>query len=356
MTRHRIARLRNVLKERNLGALIVSSLPNIRYLTNFSGSSALCIVTQTKVQFLSDTRYSLQSKTEVGGARRLITTRGLFEEAAHHRLLNKCKRVGFESHHTTYAQYRLLKKLFASTAFVPTHDIVESLVQVKDAEELTRIRKAVSISDSVFSDILPMLRPGVQEREVAAEISYLHKRNGADQDAFEPIVASGVRGALPHAGATEKRIKRGEMVTLDFGCTVAGYNSDITRTMAIGKTPRRAREIYDVVLNAQLEAIAFAKAQISARDLDNVARKRIKAEGYGRYFTHSLGHGLGLQVHELPRISWLNKESLLAGSVVTIEPGIYIPGFGGVRIEDDVVLSAGGCEVLNTAPKEFMTI
>jgi Xaa-Pro aminopeptidase len=339
-----------------LGAFIVSSLPNIRYLTGFSGSSGLCVVHKNEAFFLTDSRYIIQSRMEVKAWKRLIVADGLFDEVARRRLLKGCRRVGFESHALTYAQYRMLRKLVVGTSFVSTKDVVESIALVKDEKEIECIRTAVRISDRVFGDVLGFIRSGVAELEIAAEISYLHKKYGAEKDAFDPIVASGERGSLPHARASSKRIKNGEMITLDFGCTVRGYNSDITRTVAVGRASDRARKVYEAVRGAQLDAIHAARAGMLAKDLDGVARERIKKEGYGRYFNHSLGHGLGLQIHERPRVSFLSKERLVSGSVITIEPGVYIPGFGGVRIEDDIVLTLSGCEVLNAAPKEFLIL
>ncbi|MBM2845192.1 MAG: Aminopeptidase family protein [Bacteroidetes bacterium] len=356
MTRHRIRRLRHQLLARGLDGLIVSSIFNVRYLTNFSGSNALCIVRKNSALFLTDQRYLLQSKVEVKGLRRVIAAGSLSEEAAKRNALADCKTIGFESHSVTYAQYRGLKKLFPSVSFVPTSDLVENLALVKDEEELNAIRSAVTISDKVFHQLLSGIRPGLQESDVAAEISYLHRKFGAEKDAFEPIVASGERGSLPHARATTKRIRSGEMVTLDFGCTVRGYNSDLTRTIGVGRVSGRAKEMYDAVLHAQTEAVAAARGGMMARDLDAVARRSITRAGYGKHFSHSLGHGLGLQVHERPRVSSRSTEELQAGSVVTIEPGIYIGGFGGVRIEDDVLLTRVGCEVLNTAPKKLMIV
>ena len=356
MTPHRIALLRTALAERELDALIVSSLPNIRYLTNFSGSHALVLVKARETMFLTDTRYILQSRQEVKRCKRIISRLDLPETVAAHNLLARCKRVGFESHHVTYAQYRKLKRLFPAMVFSPTTDMVEEIALVKEKDEIDAIQKVVDISDRVFHEILKSLRPGVRELEVAAEISYLHKRFGAESDAFETIIASGERGALPHARASSKRIMHGELVTLDFGCSLAGYNSDITRTVAVGKVSRQDRDMYNVVLSAQREAISSAAPGMWASDLDAVARDRIRKGGYGKYFTHSLGHGLGLHVHERPRISSLSKERLRAGSVITIEPGVYIPEVGGVRIEDDVVLTETGCRVLNTAPKDLMIL
>jgi Xaa-Pro aminopeptidase len=250
----------------------------------------------------------------------------------------------------------MLRKLFPSVAFASTSDIVEEAMLAKDEHEIGMIRRAVRISDRVFEKVLDAIRPGVNELEISAEISYLHKSLGAERDAFETIVASGERSAFPHARASQKKIRSGELVTLDFGCVVDGYNSDITRTVIVGKANMRAKRMYEAVCEAQQEAINSAKAGMWARDLDAVARKSIGRRGYGKFFNHSLGHGLGLHVHERPKVSQLSTERLRAGSVITIEPGVYIPDFGGVRIEDDVLLTANGCVVLNEATKEFIVV
>ena len=344
------------MQREGLDAFVVSSPFHVRYLSGFSGSNSLCVVRRSGAYFLTDGRYRRQAAEEVKSFKRIIESIGLFEAIAKHRLLKGCKAVGFESNTVTFAQYRLLKRLLPGTSFVPTNDLVESIALVKEKEEVENIKAAIRISDRVFDEILPSIRSGVTELDVAAEIGYLHRKHGAEKDAFDSIVASGERGALPHARATAKKIRNGELVTLDFGCTFRGYNSDITRTIAVGRVSREARTIYDVVLDAQRASIDAAKGDMPAKDLDAVARQRIKKKGYGRNFIHSLGHGLGLQVHEPPRVSYLSKDQLRPGSVITVEPGVYVPGLGGVRIEDDVLLTSTGCEVLSSAPKELITI
>ena len=334
MTRRRIASLRERMQDQGLDALAVSSLHNIRYLTGFSGSNGLCVVTKGRAFLVTDTRYVAQSRMEVKNCNRVITRDGLYEAIPRHRMLRGCRAVGFESDYVTYAQYRLMKRVVSGVSFVPTRDLVEGISLVKEEGEVESIREAVRISDRVFDEIIKSLKPGVEELEMSAEISYLHKTLGAEKDAFEPIVASGERGSLPHARASRKKIRNREMVTLDFGCTVKGYNSDLTRTVGVGSASDRARQLHAVVLEAQAEAIELARSGMAARDLDAVARNRIAKAGFGKYFIHSLGHGLGLQVHERPRVSSLSKEVLVEGSVITIEPGVYIPHFGGVRIED----------------------
>jgi Xaa-Pro aminopeptidase len=351
-----VTRLRTILRERRLDALFVSSLPNIRYLTGFTGSNALCVFTATRSFFLTDSRYRDQSRAEVSGVTRTVTTKTLAAAAAERGYLDGCRRIGFESHATTYQQYRALRELFPRHSFRPTADLVEDLALVKDDHELSCIRRAVAITGRVFLDMLNMIHAGTRENAVAATISYLQKMYGAEGDAFATIVASGPRGALPHAHVSERKMRSGEFVTLDFGCTIGGYASDLTRTVALGRVTRRMREIYNIVRDAQAAAVAAARPGMWAKDLDAVARRHITAAGYGKFFSHSLGHGLGLHVHERPRVSMLSTERLRTGSVITIEPGIYIPGECGVRIEDDIVLTPTGCEVLTTAPKELLTL
>jgi Xaa-Pro aminopeptidase len=356
MALSRLARLRERIRITKLDAILVSSLPNIRYLTGFTGSHALLVVRPRSAVFLTDGRYTVQSRAEVQGCRRLIVPTSLLEGVSEEGILAGCRRVGFESQHVTYAIYRELRRRFPGARFLPTSDFVEQIALAKDAREMALIKEAVSLTDRVFQEILGCIRPGVREQEIAAEISYLHRRLGAEKDAFEPIVASGERGALPHARASGRRIRKGDLVTLDFGCTVAGYSSDLTRTVAVGSVSKKKREAYELVLTAQIEAIRAARPGMWARELDRIARERIRKGGYGRFFTHSLGHGLGLHVHERPRVSSLSRDRLVLGSVITIEPGVYLPGAFGLRIEDDVTITREGCHVLTSAPKELLVL
>jgi Xaa-Pro aminopeptidase len=355
MTLTRLARLREKLHSAGLDALLVTSLPNIRYLTGFTGSNALVVVLQHKIYFLTDQRYRQQSREQVRGATRIISRTSLFEALAEHRLLRR-RRVGFEAEHLSYASHRHLRRAVPGVVLRPVHDLVEELALRKDDSEVALITMAIRVTEQVFQRVLPLLRPGVRELEIAAEISYLHRRLGAEGDAFEPIVASGERGALPHARPTRRKLRKGDLVTLDFGCTVAGYCADLTRTVAIGRASRRAREVYRAVLAAQEEALAAARPGMLARDLDRVARSHLARAGLGRYFSHSLGHGIGLRIHERPRVAPRSPERLEAGSVITIEPGVYLPGELGVRIEDDLVLTGDGGRVLTSVPKELMVL
>jgi Xaa-Pro aminopeptidase len=254
------------------------------------------------------------------------------------------------------ADLKSLKKLLPGRHFVPTTKILETVTAVKDVEEIALILYAAQITDKVFKKILTLIRPGIRECDIAAEISYWHRKYGAECDAFDPIVASGERGALPHARASDKIIRRGEMVVLDFGCRYSGYHSDLTRTIAVGQPSAKMKKVYRIVFDAQMKAIDTVHNGVAARSVDAAARKHIRQTGNGRYFIHSLGHGLGIHVHEPMRLSALSTAILQTGNVVTIEPGIYIPGSGGVRIEDDIVVRENGCDVLTTSPKELIIV
>jgi Xaa-Pro aminopeptidase len=299
----------------------------------------------------------LQSRNEVRAPfRRCITRGGLLETVARAGILARARRIGFESGNVTVAQSGNLRRLFRGKILLPLAELVENLSLIKDSGEIRSIAKAAAISDAVFGEILPSIRPGIREYEIAARISYLQRCAGAGGDAFEVIVASGERAALPHARATARKIRKGDPVVLDFGCTVDGYCSDLTRTVVVGQASRRMRDVYGAVLDAQSEAIAGARAGMTGAALDHIARSRIEEAGFRKFFIHSLGHGLGLSVHCRPRISSLSRERLRDGMVVTIEPGVYVPGWGGVRIEDDVVLRAGTCRVLTASPRELLIL
>jgi Xaa-Pro aminopeptidase len=349
----RMAAVQTRMRERGYDALILSSLASIRYLTGFTGSHAIAFITRARAYFVSDSRYRLQSAREVRRFRRIIPRGGLLEGAAAAGVLRGCRVAGFEPDWLTYAQYRSLRSLFPGVSFRAAAGLVESLALVKDAQEIACIEEAASVSDAVFADLLDSLRPGVSELEIAAEISWLNRRKGSESDPFDVLVASGPRSAMPHARPTARKIRKGEFVLIDFGSVVRGYSSDLTRTVGLGRVPGRLREAYGAVLEANSSAIASARGGMNARDLDEVARRCLRRRGFGRYFTHALGHGLGLRLHERPRVSPLSHEVLQSGNVITIEPGIYIPRCGGVRIEDDVLLGDGGCRVLTRSPREL---
>jgi len=356
MLRRRVEAVRRELAMRRLDALLVTELTNVRYLTGFTGSNGCCLLTPRRTVFFTDSRYKSQAPQEVTHAFVVIARGGLFTSLAERKLLRPGARIGFEAEHLSVASFRTLKRLHPKSRFLPETSIVERISSVKDDGELRLIRRAVEITDAVFAKILGIVRPGVRESEVAAEISYWHRLLGADADAFDPIVASGVRGAFPHAKASEQVIRNREMVTIDFGCRYGGYNSDLTRTLAVGTPRRELMKIYRTVQDAQRMAIDAARSGMLARELDAVARRHINRCGYGKYFVHSLGHGLGIHVHDPLRLSALSRDVLQRNNVVTIEPGIYVPGVGGVRIEDDVIIETDGCTVLNRAPRDLIVV
>jgi len=356
MYEQRLAAVRRSLESSKLDAFLVTHLPHVRYLTGFSGSNGLCIIGSRYQCFLTDSRYRDQAREEVTTWRVLVSRDSLYQAALKARLLTPRMRIGFESRYVSFDSALTLRKTFPRVTFIPTRSLIERLVSVKDDSEIASIRRAAEITDRVFRRIVALLRPGISERDVAAEIGYYHRKYGAEGDAFEPIVASGWRGAFPHAGASTKKIQNGELVTLDFGCRFNGYHCDLTRTVAVGRPTQRARRIYRAVLGAQEKALVAARSGLPAKALDQIARSHIRKHGLGRFFKHSLGHGLGLEVHEAPRISSMSAEILRTGNVVTIEPGVYVPGFGGARIEDDIVIRDGGSEVLNKSPKELLIV
>jgi Xaa-Pro aminopeptidase len=354
--RSRLNHLRAQFALLKVDSFLVTFPPHLRYLSGFSGSTGAGLITAGGATLLTDGRYADQVKSEVRQWRIAICPDGVLEEIKRRRLLQPGQRVGFDGNTLTYAQYSLFKKTFPKAVFCPKVDCIEKIAVVKDEHEIANIRKAVEITDRVFSDILGIIKPGIREQDISAEISYRQRKYGAEGDAFETIVASGERGALPHGRASMKKIASRELVTLDFGCVYGGYHSDMTRTVAVGRPHPEAKKIYYTVLDAQLRAIEAARSGVKTGDLDAIARGFIRKEGYDRYFRHSLGHGLGLQIHEPPRISVLSTSTLQAGNVVTIEPGVYIAGLGGVRIEDDVVIRADHCDVLNRSPKELIVL
>lgn len=356
MAINRLRDLRARLREENLDALVTVCLPHVRYLSAFTGSNALCVVTRTRTLIVTDSRYKDQVREEAEGFASRIAKGQLFDELATSSILADARRIGFEHALLPVVHLDRLKKLFPRKKFIGTDGIVQSLASVKDETEINHLRAAAAITDTVFEEILGLLRPGMTESEVAAELSYRQRRRGAEGDAFEVIVATGAHAALPHARASDRPLAQGDLVVLDFGCRVQGYHSDLTRTVAIGKPSAELQRMYKTVQEAQARALEECRVPMRARDLDAVARAHIRRAGFGKYFSHSLGHGLGLQIHEDPKLSAKSSAVLVAGNVVTIEPGVYVPGIGGVRIEDDVVLGADRHEILTRSPKDLIIL
>ncbi len=360
---NRIEKIKNNIKELNLNfnlnidSFLVKNLPNIRYLSGFSGSAGSILLTADQDYFISDFRYKTQSKNEVYPGFEIIiyvqnSNMFLKDLIAKHNL----KRIGFESNFLTYAEAENLKREFSEVEFVPVDSLVEKIIICKNEKEIDSTRKAADITDQTFSELLKIIKPGMTERQVSAHISYLQKMFGAEGDSFDSIVASGERSAFPHARPTDKKIKEGELLKLDFGCVVDGMRSDMTRTIAIGEISEECRKIYAIVKEAQQIALDNVRAGVNSKVVDASARDFIKQNGYGNNFGHGLGHGLGYDIHEKPALNERSDYILEVNNIITIEPGIYVEGLGGVRIEDDVVVTQDGCEILNKSSKDLISI
>jgi len=351
----RLQHLRQELAQRNLQGLLVTNPVNIRYLTGFTGSSGIAFVSEKQTVFVTDFRYLEQANHEVRNFSVFIGTPTLFDTLKE-KLIDSRGKIGFEARHLSFSLYSTLVDIFPQATFVPTENLIEQIAIRKNESEISILKQAAKIATDALENVLPHLKTGQKEFEFAAELSYRMRLLGSERDAFEPIVASGWRSALPHGIASDKVIDDGDFVVIDFGAVYRGYASDITRTVAMGKASQNMKRIYQIVKNAQQKAIEAARAGISCHALDQVAREYIHQKGFGQYFDHSLGHGLGLDVHSLPRVGAGSEIILEENFVITIEPGIYIPNVGGVRIEDDIVIQKDGCELLTHFPRELLQI
>jgi Xaa-Pro aminopeptidase len=355
--KNRLKKLQVKLSKENLDFLLVTFLPHVRYLSGYSGSNGIILLSPKSSVFLTDFRYKDQAKEQVRNMKAVTVERDLFSGLSDLSVLKGTRiKLGFETNHLTCQIYRRLKLLLPDCLLVPTEGIVEALTIRKDKGEIEKIRKAAQITDRAFSEILDFIKPGVKEMDVAAELEYRMKRYGSSAPYFETIVASGKRGALPHGIASGKRIKKGEFVTMDFGAVFQGYTADMTRTVVVGKANKKQKQVYDLVLKAQRRGISRARPGVKACDLDKTAREVIKKAGYGEYFGHGLGHGIGLVVHDNPAVNPTNQRCLEPGMVITIEPGVYLPDWGGVRIEDDILITSRGCRNLTGSEKGLIEL
>jgi Xaa-Pro aminopeptidase len=360
----RLKALQDVSNRNSLDALLVTHLPNIRYLCGFTGSSGMLAIFDAGSVFLTDGRYSEQARAEVKGARIVIARKPPLAAATEWLMENRGKlsrtkprRLGIESEHLTVAgRTQLANSLRSDFRLRETRGLVERARMVKDADEIALLRAAVALGASLFDRALEVIRPGVKENEVAAEMEYAARRAGAEEMAFPTIIAAGKRSALPHGRASAAAIPARGFVVCDFGVILSGYCSDKTRTLHVGRPTGEARRMYEAVREAQAAAIETVRAGVSVSEVDQAARNVLKDKGLARHFTHSTGHGVGLEIHEPPRIAAGVTEILRPGMVVTVEPGVYIAGSGGVRIEDMVVVTERGCEVLTPTSKELIII
>ena len=352
----RIQALQACIESNDADALILTFMPDIRWLTGFSGSNALVLYANGKSFFITDGRYATQSRNEVEADVIHVAPANLIRYAVDQKILEGVKRVIVQAEHLTLSMLEEYKKMLPDHSFVPVSSILNESVAVKSQAEREVIAESQRITDAVFDHLLGFVKPGMSEQEIAAEIVYQHLRRGASAMSFDPIVASGPNSALPHARPTKRKLQQGDMVVIDMGCFKNGYASDMTRTIAVGEPGEEARKVYQVVLDAQLKALEAASSNMTSKELDNVARSVIEDAGYGSFFSHSLGHGVGLQIHEWPSVSWRAEYPLKAGVIITIEPGIYIPDQLGVRIEDMIQLTETGCDNLTRSGKQLVVI
>jgi Xaa-Pro aminopeptidase len=348
--------VQKMMDSHHLGGILFSSLENIRYLCGFTGSDGALVLTRKECYFLTDSRYWTQSEIEVKGSQ-IVHYKKKLEGVSS--LLSDLgsRRVGFESASLPFSLYQSLsKKLPGEMELIPVEDEIKNLRAIKDDHELALTRKAIDIASKAFEHILGRLKEGVLEKDIALEMEFFMKKQGAEAMGFDIIIASGKRSALPHGKASSKRIEQGDLILIDFGSMYQGYHSDQTRTVICGSPSSDQKKVQQVVREAQEMAIEAVRPGIPIHEVDSAAREHIRESGYGEYFGHGTGHGIGLAVHEDPAVNGDNKGLVQEGMVFTIEPGIYIPDEGGVRIEDMVRVTAEGSEVLTYLPKELTVI
>jgi len=355
--KHRIAQLQNLIRKQKLDSLLVTSPVNWYYLSGFTGDAGVLLVEPRGLTLITDGRFTTQARQEAPDLAVRPQKEGLWRTCGELLKRRNRRKTGFDSEQMTVAQLRALKKASGSgVRLVAVPGTVQRLRASKDPAELALMRKAAVLASEVVGATVELLKPGVREFEIAAEIEYQMRKRGASGPAFETIVAFGARAALPHARPTGKQLKKGQLVVLDLGAILDKYCSDITRTVFVGRAPRKVRAWYQAVLEAQAAAIDRVAAGQTGGEVDAAARGVLAAHRLDQYFVHSTGHGLGLEVHEDPRVAKGQKTLLASGNVVTIEPGVYLPGVGGIRIEDDVVVHRSGSEVLTRASRDFIEL
>ena len=355
--RARQERLRALMESRGVPFILVTHLPNIRYLTGFTGSAGILLVGPRAGNLWVDPRYTLQAREQAEGIEVIEEKQGILKGAAIWLKKNGVRAATFEASTLTYAQFDQIRKEAGEILHLkPAGDLIEELRIVKDRGEIEAIRRAGKVTAEVFTELLPQIRPGLVEQDLAAEIEFRMRKKGAEGAAFETIVASGPRSAYPHARPSSKALQECELVIFDLGAILSGYAADMTRTVYLGEPTRRVRSLYSAVLKSQEGAIRSVQDSTPTGEVDSAARRILAKHGLVRYFTHSTGHGVGLEIHERPRLGKGETTCLRSGSVVTVEPGVYLEGFGGIRIEDTVLVGPDGPEVLTPASKECWVI
>lgn len=351
----RLDKLRKGMKEKGLEALLITSPYNLRYVSNFTGTTGLSVITLNKAYFVTDFRYTQQVAKQAIGFEIIQNMGPIYDEVGKIVSRDNLKNIGFEENFVTFNTYARLKELI-SAELVPVSGLVEELREVKDEDEIAAIKKACEIADSAYQYILGEVKVGMSEIEVANKLDFHMRNKGAVGVSFDTIVASGIRSSMPHGVASEKLIEQGDMITLDFGCYYNGYVSDMTRTFAIGDPGQKLKDIYQLVLDAQLMVTEAAKPGVTGIELDAVARDYFAKRGYEAAFGHSTGHGIGLEIHEGPNVSRLSDKAFVPGNVITNEPGLYFADLGGVRIEDDLLITETGNEILVRSPKDLIIL
>src|SRR5882724_4048041 len=351
----RVREVQHAIEAHRIGALLVTHMPNVRYLCGFTGSSGALVLAPDRATLFADGRYTVRARQETHAASVRIA-KGSPSTAAISSIGRATKTVGIEADHVTVSQMDALSKAAPKVRFKPLSGLVERARMVKQPDEVMQLKAAVMLASGLFEVLLHGITPGIAESHVAAELEYVARRSGAQGMSFETIVASGPRSAMPHGVASEQAIPAQGFVVLDYGVILAGYCSDMTRTVHVGPLSRSHRRMYEAVREAQLASIGAVRPGVEAGKVDQAARKVLRKAGFDSYFTHSTGHGVGLEIHEPPRLGKGQTELLQAGMVITIEPGAYIPGLGGVRIEDMVLVTETGCQVLTPTSKELIIL
>ncbi|MDQ0213838.1 Xaa-Pro aminopeptidase [Oikeobacillus pervagus] len=352
----KIDQLREQFQKNGIDGIFINSPYNRRYMSNFTGSSGVVLISFDKALFITDFRYTEQASKQAEGYEVIQHSGPIIEEVVKQAEKLGIKKLGFEQDYITFGVYQQYQNIFKGE-LVPVQNLIENLRLIKSESEIKILKEAANIADAAFTHILDFIKPGISELDVSNELEFYMRKCGATSSSFDTIVASGYRSALPHGVASKKVIEAGDMVTLDYGAYYNGYVSDITRTIAVGEPSEQMKDVYNIVLEAQLRSVDQIKPGLTGKEADAIARDYISEKGYGEQFGHSLGHGIGLEVHEAPTLSLRSDKIMLQpGMAVTIEPGIYLPGTGGVRIEDDTIITESGNELLTHSTKELIIL
>lgn len=350
----KIKKIQQYLKDQDIDALLIESPINRQYITGFTGTFGSVFLTKEDAVFITDFRYTGQAHEQATGFT-VVENRDTSGEVYNQAMKRKVKTIAFEEHLTSYQKYQAFNE-YEGIDLIPTSGLIEEMRKFKTKEEIEKIKKAAQITDHAFELILNDLKPGVSENAIRNKLEMYMREAGATSSAFDMIIASGHRSALPHGVASDKLIEQGDMVTLDFGALYKGYCADMTRTIVIGEPDEQLKEIYEIVNTALTIGINSVKDGVSSSFVDGEIRNYITEKGYGKEFGHGAGHSFGLEIHESPFFSQASNDKILAGMVMTVEPGIYIPNLGGVRIEDDLLVTDAGCEILTHSPKELIIL